>query len=434
MPVQALASDASLRDVTAAVKALHRMVECVQQENAALRSCLEELGVLSSERYAARLHTVRFKDFVYAHRLHADHNFQDTLEPGVAVALGCLLGPCALQRLEAASRTTCQAARVVNPYLCAIFPEHLYVAAGTDSKGRRLGTMQHFDPKRGSWQPAPPMSVARFGACAAYVGWKLCVCGGMDPKDEHLSSVEFFDPAENCWEPGPPLTEARVWAAAAVVGRSLYVCGGDGADGSCLRSVEVLDSTRGEWSAAPKMLEARSWACAATIGNRIYVCGGHGEDGLRLRSLESFRASVGVWESLAPLQIARSWASAAVLGRRLYVCGGDDDGGSSVNSVEVYSPKTGTWTRAPPMTIARAGTATAVLNGRLYACGGEAEDGPGRSRRCLNSMEVYMPEDGGWVGMPPLPASRCGSIATVARGWQAPTPSLATGCSMLLAT
>ena len=85
----------------------------------------------------------------------------------------------------------------------------------------------------------------------------------------------------------------------------------------------------------------------------------------------------------------RSSVGVAVMNGLLYAVGGYDGvAGQCLNSVEVYNPEEDEWTMIEPMIQRRSGAAVAVIDNILYAIGGH--DGPDIRK----SVELYDPRTG----------------------------------------
>jgi len=71
-----------------------------------------------------------------------------------------------------------------------------------------------------------------------------------------LEAGEFFEPGKSSWEPLPPMQVARRGLAAMGVNDDLYVFGGSTGE-QCTASVEAFDTVGGTWSVQPPMPQQR---------------------------------------------------------------------------------------------------------------------------------------------------------------------------------
>ena len=95
------------------------------------------------------------------------------------------------------------------------------------------------------------------------------------------------------------------------------------------------------------------------------------------------------WKSVSSMITRRSSVGVAVMNGLLYDVGGYDGvARQCLNSVEVYNPEDDEWTLIEPMIQRRSGAAVAVIDNTLYAIGGH--DGPDIRK----SVELYDPRTG----------------------------------------
>ncbi|KAM2972338.1 hypothetical protein FF2_019053 [Malus domestica] len=142
--------------------------------------------------------------------------------------------------------------------------------------------------------PVPPIPAPSLGAAYAVLGSTIYVLGG-SVNDVPSSHVWLLDCRFHTWQPGPPMRVAREFAAAGVVDGRVYVIGGCLVD-SWARTehwAEVLDPEKGRWEAVPSSaLEVRGkWMHAsAMIGGRVYAMADRGG--------VVFDPKTGVWEGV----------------------------------------------------------------------------------------------------------------------------------------
>lgn len=141
---------------------------------------------------------------------------------------------------------------------------------------------------------------------------------------------------------------------------------------------------------------ARAGLASTVVDGKIYLLGGHNGES-PVKTLEVFEPgesvdSRGVWQAMPPMLARRTYLSAATLGNKVFAIGGSADG-RTLNTIEVFVPEEGAWAywfTMPPMQTKRTLHASAVGGGRLYVCGGF--DG----MRDLNTVECYDHSTNAW--------------------------------------
>lgn len=176
----------------------------------------------------------------------------------------------------------------------------IYVMGGEGADGIRLSSVEIF--RHGRWQAGPPMSAARGYACAEVLDGAIYVMGGYAAAPRFsagrtLDTVEVL--RDGAWQPGPPMTGVRSGACSAVLNGAIYMIAGyDGVHR--LSSVECFRD--GRWQAVPAMSVARNQPCATVADGAIYVMAGF-SNGTAVSSVECFRD--GRWEMAPPISTAR---------------------------------------------------------------------------------------------------------------------------------
>lgn len=417
------------------VEGLEQRLEALEQENAALQTCLVDHDLLRPEALHARLHRSRFTSFLKKNPVSWEASFADLIVTReLRTAIGRYVGWPTLRRCSGLNRSL----RILSSEV----PQVVYVCGGFDGQ-QILASVMRFNPRgflwnapyttapqadtttcgacmnrkepmpltndlmgeqMGVWENMAPMIQKRAGFSAAVDNGLLYACGGYDGS-VFLRSAECYTPDidQGVWTPVAPMSELRHCAAAAALGRRIYVCGGfNGTE--ALRSVECYDPVRDIWESAPSMDQRRHGASAAVLEGKLYVCGGYnGEQALR--STERFDPEVGRWEPVAPLLQPRNVAFCAVFGGQLHICSGCN-GLETLSTTERFDPVASVWVVGPSMPQKRHGAAAAVADGRLYICGGgESAESPGR---ILESVDRFDPCVQAWSEATPM---ACGGLA-----------------------
>ena len=394
--------EACAQNLAGAVQALREDVE-------ALRGSLMRAGVLSHQQYTAEVHRRRFAAVQEQHSFGPGQQLTDALqEGGLVERLALQYWPWEISALAPASHASRPLARAIAAAWWSRWRALVCICGGRTGD-TWTGSMEGFDPERGTWETLPQMSTDRAGAAVAALRNQIYVCGGDDDDNNTLSSVERFDPDRSQWEVLPPMNSDRYFSAAAGLGGRLYICGGADADGHVLSTAERFDPELDRWEVLVRMGSSRYNHAAATVGGRLYVCGGEDDDGNTLNSLERFDPDRNLWEALPPMGSTRRGLAAVALGGRLYICGGTDADGYALSSAERFDPELNQWEALALMGSAQRSSVGAAVGGRLYMCGGLR-------------MECFDPAGNVWEAQPPMNLPRVrGAAATFCM----PRPTLA---------
>lgn len=291
---------------------------------------------------------------------------------------------------------------------------YLYVIAGENQIGQRVGDTWRFDPQTRTWTQRARMPslndlTGYSRTSAAHLNGRIYVPSGFVGDDNQFAGVHHMyniatdtwhtvTSDQNPWAEGGPV--AYMSAVASPAAGGYFVAGGlfSGNGDPLSDPPEVLSDrllffapasggTSGSWDRdLPSMSRGRYAHAAALLntaqGRKVCVTGGIGdEDGVPvvLRSGECYNISSGAWEEIAPLNIGRFSAGSAVgPDGRWYVFGGvgvDQDGGFvPVLKTEVYDPATDTWSVLDSrfdLVPGRAWPRGAFINSALWIFGGE---------------------------------------------------------------
>ncbi|CAE7510039.1 unnamed protein product [Symbiodinium microadriaticum] len=143
------------------LEALHRRQSELSEENAALRECLESLGILCGQAFLSRLHRRRLERVLSRHPMSQT---QATLEAvlrtsELAVTVASYSGPSFCQ-----SRAAARGIWVSTPELDRLFPASIYVVGGAGSVSNRpLRTLECFSPATKQCETRAPMLQPRCG-------------------------------------------------------------------------------------------------------------------------------------------------------------------------------------------------------------------------------------------------------------------------------
>lgn len=402
-PKHGLSSPAGYVALRGAISELH-------EEVIAIRQCLANAGLLSTQIFLAQLHRRRFARMCCTHPCAWESSLHTVLGGNELLGLNTMLfaGLLAAGVLRSTSRSMQLAVEMVGGTLEDSLTR-LYVCGGADGN-KALSSVERFDAEHGTWQTMPAMTQPRAAAASAMLGGRLYVCGGSDGQRE-LSDVERFSPLVGFWEPVPPLLHPRADAVAGVLsGRLCVVAGSHGHN--IWGSAERFNPQLGTWEALRALKQPRSEACAGTLLGWLVVCGGNGDGHSReaLSSVEGLDAS-GLWQQLPPLLQPRYGAAAVVVGQYLFVYGGHS-GRQYLTSAERYNPTVGAWESIAPLLRPRAGMAAALLCGHVYLCGGYDGAAVRAVERCSNPQAAGAT----WEVLAPLSHDRASSVSAAISG------------------
>jgi hypothetical protein len=268
-------------------------------------------------------------------------------------------------KAEAAPWTRAQSMSQRRSYIAADeLDGQIYAAGGmVGETGRRLKTLQRYDPAADSWTTLRPLPEPVRAAEAAALGGKLYVIGG-DDSDGNGTDVYVYDPAEDTWESRAPLPEPRFNHSAVALGDRIYVLGGFG-DGEEHDDVFVYDAAADSWSEAAPLPRPNHAFGAVVFRGEIWMIGGRrGEDILRevwIYNPESDR-----------------WRRGPALPEGMELLGADA-AGDEIHAVwehvyQIYDADTNEWRAGPSSLVTRHGLAAFAVDQALFTIGGCTTD------------------------------------------------------------
>lgn len=348
----------------------------LQDDFAALRDCLHEAKIVSTEAFLAKKHRRHFAGVRARYPCSWLGSLENVVETRERIfALAELVGRRSMSTLATCSRSIGRAVHWAGPELAATLPPSVYVVGGEDDDGDALAHVERFDPRSGVWERAPPLPAARKWCAAAGLAGQVYVLGGWGADDDTLDAVDRFDPWSGTWEAMPPMLRRRGAVAAASLAGAVVAVGGQ--DGELThRTAEVLDVAQGAWALLPELRRARHAAGAVQLGGAVYAIGGYGARGEVLGCVESYDAQRGLWVERPPLRTPRAGLAAATVGGCAYALGGRDAAGRELCSLERLRPDSSAWEALAPLAVSRWGLGAAACQRKLYALGGlhSAED------------------------------------------------------------
>ena len=174
----------------------------------------------------------------------------------------------------------------------------LYVVGGKSisNDGKRLSTVQKYNPDTNIWQDVSSLSSPRASVCAVADGRYLYAIGGMSETGKFVKIVERYDPTNNTWDKRCSTLAKRRHATGAAIKQKVFVFGGL-SEQSAADSCEVYDPATNIWTGIPNAVAPRGYASAVSFKEHIYVFGCfQSEDGSSEEmSLQAYDVENNVW-------------------------------------------------------------------------------------------------------------------------------------------
>lgn len=367
----------ALEEQRLSLDALHQRQAELSEENAALRDCLESIGILCGQAFLSRLHRRRFQRVLNQHPLPArPSKTLEVLTPELAVNIAAYSGPCSLQQLPLVSKALSRGMALCASQLDQLFPSTIYIIGGAGSTSnqplRSLDTVRPDELPGESWSPEPAkrsMRQPRAVCSAVACGEAIYAIAGRG-SDGPLRSVECYYPARDLWLPAPPLQRCSGWVCATGAWGGVFVAGGEDTQTATTEAVEFSQPQMKSWIQLPPMRQVR-WAAAAACSQDVaFVAGGYGEE--VLASVECLVFGMLSWQKVPPLLTPRAAHTMTALGGKLYVAGGYGPEERPLRSLERFDPHVGSWEALPCLQLC--GTVSAACSrSKLYIFGGNKD-------------------------------------------------------------
>jgi hypothetical protein len=254
--------------------------------------------------------------------------------------------------------------------------------SGSGGEGSPYKSTELFDPRSGSFEPGPEMSIGRSGHTATLLkNGKVLIVGGWTGRYRLRNSAEIYDPATNSFAPTGNLIVERAGSTATLLpdGRVL-IAGGEDRDENKLNSAEIYDPSTGLFRETGSMANPRSAHTATLLSDgKVLVVGGgsgHYPSQTIYREAELFDPVSGKFASASQSIVARHKHAAILLrsGKVLIVGGSDSrDWHGEYSSAEIYDPASNTFSATGPMHTARfkiPEAAALLADGKVLVAGG----------------------------------------------------------------
>jgi N-acetylneuraminic acid mutarotase len=304
----------------------------------------------------------------------------------------------------------------------AVVDGRIYVIGGAGADNQVAGSVEAFDPAKGTWSACADMPTARALLGVGVIGGRIYTVGGTTMGLDKLATVEVYDPTTDTWARKADMPTARNTLSAIAVDGKLYAIGGGGfdrpesgwesfdaaVDSRDFSRVEVYDPETDRWAAREDMPTARSALTLSAVGGRIYAIGGgfrRGGRDVSLSLVEVYDTGTNRWTRTVDMPTPRFFPVSSVIDGRIWVAGGVSQEPASTQEermrkraplsvVEVYDPARGRWTTEAALATARGWFSASIVDGRIYVFGGRAPAPDGgilESSGALPGIEVYTP-------------------------------------------
>lgn len=262
------------------------------------------------------------------------------------------------------------------------------------------------------WREMPSLPSPQQENAVVALNGKVFVIGGFGATPQATPAVAVFDPSTKEWSTAAPLPEPLHHINAAVVGKRIFVVG-------ALRTISfeavgttlVYDADTNTWSPKQSMPAGteRGSSFVGVIGNVIYVAGGL-RKGASVADVSSYDIDKDEWSGpLPPLPAPLDHGMSAVVGEKLYAIGGRNGITGHVPTVNVFDPKAPAWTPRTPMPTSRGGGMASIAKGVVVVAGGEGNTSDPNGM--FRETEAYDPVKDAWFSLPPMRTPRHGTGA-----------------------
>ncbi len=216
----------------------------------------------------------------------------------------------------------------------------IYVFGGAEVSGEVADTVYAYDPAEDSWSLMGRLPHAVAGMAAAVHGDRIYLFGGSHssqmyvPKENYFDDAYAFDPGTFTFEPLPPMPVARNMAFAGTIGDEIYVIGGMKSPGAT--ACQRYTITTRTWTIQAEMPHPRGGAVGVTyrIENTpaVMIFGGAN----RIDSLV-YNTRYDTWFRNAWIGAPRNMSFVSMIpsNERVYVIGGANETGTPMNTVFV---------------------------------------------------------------------------------------------------
>lgn len=228
---------------------------------------------------------------------------------------------------------------VLRDFAAAVLGERIFVAGGTDDRGRPSSRLIEYDPRAGTWAECSDLPVARSALALVACEGRLHALGGLYRTWFGLGRAsarhDVYDPVTDTWSAAPALPERLVAPGAAAIEERLHVVGGErrwlfGLWGRRLTADHHVyhDGVERWLRDAASLPTRRRHVRLVEIDGQLAAVGGESAVNW-LDEVDLFDPSAGAWRALPPLHERIEAPGVTALRGTLYVTGARRAAGSA---------------------------------------------------------------------------------------------------------
>lgn len=263
-----------------------------------------------------------------------------------------------------------------------------------------------WDPRKGTFTPAPNVIDIFCGGHSLLADGRLLVTGGNIASDQGLPTANLFDYRTGQWTQGPQMARGRWYPTnTALPSGEMLVSSGEDATGALNPIPEVwqLDGTWRELTAASLEIPYYPWMFVAPDGRVFYA-------GWSRTSRWLDPSGTGQWSTGPVHQVAltRVYGTAVMydVGKILVAGGGDSPPDASVELIDLNA-RDPQWRLAAPMKHARHhAVATSLPDGTVLVTGGTSSPGKNDRTGSVMNPELWDPATEKWTELMPMDVNR----------------------------
>ena len=287
--------------------------------------------------------------------------------------------------------------------MAVVLADGSVLVAGGSRNGQPLDTAERYNPATDTWVAAGRLNLPRTQGTLTLLrdDRVLAVGGGVvgGPDWNSTASAELFDPKRGVWSIAAPMSVARARHTATVLPDGVVLVAGGattfhGETGSVTAKAELYDPKAGTWRAAAPMSHPRYVHGAALLPDgKVLVAGGWyatSNSDPSHETAEIYDPAANRWAATGAMKSARAeYGLVSLPDGRILVAGGIDPAYKAQAGAELYDPATGLWQATGKLGVGTMGSAIQALrDGRVLIAGGALD---ALASKVTGVCEIYAP-------------------------------------------